>query len=264
MNTRQGRLTVSLQDRAIGKRLYCKRQFEFDLVTRVLFFLRERGWMPAMGQGTVMDVGANLGVISIGMLVNGEVASAVALEPEPRNFDLLRQNVVQNHLEERCRCFPYAASNETGPMHMALNSSNYGDHRVLDTGPGAGSGPGRVVEVRGIRIDDLFLEHDTSLDPDAIDLMWVDVQGHEGFVFQGASALLERPVPVVSEVWPYGMRRAGMSAEDFCEIAGRFWPRFWETASMPFREHPIDALPEFMSRFRGEDEFENVLFVPMQ
>jgi len=44
---------------------------------------------------------------------------------------------------------------------------------------------------------------------DDVDLVWIDVQGHEGQLLSGASALLERRLPVVMELWPYGLRRAG-------------------------------------------------------
>jgi len=43
----------------------------------------------------VLDVGANLGVISIGMLVNGDVAAAIGVEPDPDNYALLERNIAR-------------------------------------------------------------------------------------------------------------------------------------------------------------------------
>ena len=39
--------------------------------------------------------------------------------------------------------------------------------------------------------------------------MWLNVQGNEGHVLAGAERLLAGRVPVVIEVWPYGLTRAG-------------------------------------------------------
>ncbi len=145
---------------------------------------------------------------------------------------------------------------------MALSAANFGDHRVLGDCAGAESSQKPLVEIKGICIDDLFIEHANRLDPAAIDLLWVDVQGYEGFVFQGAKGLVGKGIPVVSEIWPYGLRKAEMSVDTFCGIAAGFWPRFWETGSAPFKEHSIDELPAFMDRFQGEEAFDNVVFVP--
>jgi len=53
----------------------------------------------------VLDVGANLGVISIGMLVNGDVAAAIGVEPDPDNYALLERNIAQNLCGDRYNPF---------------------------------------------------------------------------------------------------------------------------------------------------------------
>ena len=36
----------------------------------------------------------------------------------------------------------------------------------------------------------------------------MDVQGYEGIVLQGGSKIIEKKIPIILEVWPYGLSRA--------------------------------------------------------
>ncbi len=45
---------------------------------------------------------------------------------------------------------------------------------------------------------------------DDVKYIWVDTQGHEGFVLDGAKKLLQsRKIPLFIEFWPDEMRRVG-------------------------------------------------------
>lgn len=63
------------------------------------------------------------------------------------------------------------------------------------------------MEVPARRIDSLI--ETGEIDLDAVDLVWMDAQGHEGHVLAGARQLIARGIPVLTEYWPYGLRRAG-------------------------------------------------------
>src|SRR5262245_53402866 len=87
--TKQGKFTVLTADDAIGKVLYARKQYELELMTKATALLRSLGQCSSRGQGTIVDIGANNGVIAVGMLYTGQFARAIAVEPEPRNFSLL-------------------------------------------------------------------------------------------------------------------------------------------------------------------------------
>lgn len=265
ISTKQGRLTVYLQDKAIGKRLYCRKEFEFDLSSRVLAFLRRTEQLPPKGQGTVIDIGANMGVISIGMLYNDEFSQAIAIEPDPRNFRLLEHNVAQNGFANRCLCLPYAVSDHRGTIPFALSETNFGDHRVLMQARGSedvrcGNSLRRVIEVETCSLDDLFSSGEAGLWADAISLLWVDVQGHEGHVFRGAKEIIKRGIPVVTEVWPYGLKSAGTSINQFCDIAEGYWSRYWTTDTDVFLEHSISDLKSFLRGLDDLNGHKNIIF----
>jgi hypothetical protein len=68
VSTKQGRFTLPTDvDDPISKALFINREYELDLVSGAMSLVREiRG--SARGKGTLLDVGANNGVIAIGML----------------------------------------------------------------------------------------------------------------------------------------------------------------------------------------------------
>ncbi|MFM7070895.1 MAG: FkbM family methyltransferase [Planctomycetota bacterium] len=135
VDTRQGKLTVSTADQIIGKSLFLHGGFEDAYVAATLSFLRAEGMLPAKGTGTVVDIGANLGVISIGMMRDAEFARAIAIEPDPYNFSLLQRNTRQNGLTPATfACLRRAVSDRAGEVPFELSKDNFGDHRVRELG----------------------------------------------------------------------------------------------------------------------------------
>ncbi len=59
----------------------------------MLRYLRDKNLIPGKGEGVLLDIGANIGIISIGMLTQGEMDRAIAIEPDPFNVELLRRNI---------------------------------------------------------------------------------------------------------------------------------------------------------------------------
>ena len=237
ISTKQGIFTVMTEDGAIGKSLYTTKEFELDFMLKAMELLRKLELCPPQGQGTFLDVGANNGVISIGMLHTGELEKAIAIEPEPRNFALLQHNVKQNGLDNKIVCMPCAVSNKKGELLFELSPTNFGDHRVrvdMKGGERFNESKRQTIEVPCKTIDEII---DTP-----ISVIWIDVQGYEGYAFLGAKNLLSKGIPVVSEIWLYGIKRAGMSQEQFCEIARTFWSSYWVLRGGKFVKYPIDTL----------------------
>ena len=266
LQTQQGifKLPLDAND-AISKHLYSRREFELEWVADSLAFLRRHELCPPPGQGTVLDIGANNGVISIGMLTRGEFAQAIAIEPDPRNFAIMQDNVAANGLGERFACLNFAASNQPSELQFELSENNFGDHRVRslrpeDSAPELfGESERRVISVPAETIDSLLAGLPAKF-TQPVSLVWIDVQGYEGYVFQGAMDLLSRGVPVVSEVWPYGIRRAGMSLDRYCEIASGIWSTYWTERRGRFVRHEISELPAYVTQLGRTARHDNVIY----
>jgi FkbM family methyltransferase len=126
---------------------------------------------------------------------------------------LLRVNQILNRVDDRCMNFRLAVSDFDGIADLELSPTNFGDHRIrrpgarLDGGSVHGEEQWQTRETTVRRIDTLFSEND--VDVGAIGIAWIDTQGHEGHVLQGASRLLDAGIPIVAEFWPYGLKRSG-------------------------------------------------------
>ena len=148
--------------------------------------------------GTFIDVGANIGLVSI-PVAQRTSATCVAIEAEPRNFALLERNVERQGLKERVITHHCAAVDSKGWVAMARAARNYGDHHVVASLDNA------QLRVRAAPLD-LLLAGERLLDPI---VMKVDTQGCEDRVLAGAAALLPRLSALVVEYWPAGLQRAG-------------------------------------------------------
>ena len=261
-STALGRFTVYTRDEAIGRDLFCLRSYELDMIEAVTSFLRGKGRLQP--ESTLVDVGANIGVIAVGMLSLGHLRRAVAVEPEPRNVDLLRRNISQNGMDARIWCVAAAVGDARGTIDFELSETNYGDHRIRRSEAGGVeekfSESGRAVTTVPLDTLDDTLAAAPREFTERIGLVWMDVQGAELLVLRGAERLLASGVPVFCEVWPYGMKRAGTSLQDLSALVARHWTGFHVFQSGEFVRRPVSEFPAFLSDLRGS-RFENVLFV---
>lgn len=208
-------MIVDVRDPAISKPILALGEYEPGL-TKVL--------MSLVSESTnFVDVGANIGfytLIAGSRAARGRVWS---IEPDPTNARLLRANVALNGLEERVTVCRAAASDADGEVYFSSlgHDANIGarftakeEQRLLALmRPGAPS----PVKVAAVRIDDVTRGA-------AIDLVKIDVEGHEPAVFGGMQRLLEQDRPIIlSEFAPGTLRHiSGVDPGGFLEdIAGR-------------------------------------------
>jgi len=243
--TSNGLLTFDSKDWLIGKYLFVERSYETEQLDRAVALLRREGYLTRKG-GTVVDVGANIGMICIALLQRGYFERALAFEPAPNNYRLLVRNVSQNGMQDRISAFPYALSASEGELELELSTENSGDNRIrTTTAPGAYHEENRpTVKVEGKTLDQVFAGI-PGLTAEETALVWVDIQGHEGHFFEGAKRTLGCRIPVVAELWPYGVLRSGLSAARFLDVVSGLFSHFYllsdrEVAKQPIRR--IDGL----------------------
>jgi FkbM family methyltransferase len=138
----------------------------------------------AKGTSVIFDVGANAGIYSLAALASDPNVAVYAFEPTPEIESKLRQNAELNKLDN-LHVLGFAVSNVNGYARLI----RYGGER------GANGGMNFIAEegendasdrVRTVRLDDFCDNHGIS----SIDLLKVDVQGHEHEVLTGAEQLL--------------------------------------------------------------------------
>jgi FkbM family methyltransferase len=202
VDSEHGRLVVSTADKRIGRSLFIRGRYALEPLRYAL----ER----VDRDGVFLDIGANIGTVALAAVRNFDMARAVAFEPHPDNVRLLRANVALNDLDDRVRVVACALSDQSGVGSMRVHGANSGGHRLA-------SGGGLEVPLR--RLDDVDIPFDD------VRLAWMDVQGHEPNVIDGASELLRRQVPMVVEFHPGLLRKCGtyermiaLISEHFSEV----------------------------------------------
>lgn len=156
------------------------------------------------GEGTLIDVGANIGLIAIATLERSG-ARCIAFEPAPDNYARLCRNVQRHGLLPRVEAHRLALDASTGEVELALCSGNSGDHRLAH-----GSVPDGWPRIRvpAARLDDVIAGRELRRRV----VMKLDAQGAEVRVLQGAQQTLQQVDALIVEWWPAGLVRMGDSA----------------------------------------------------
>lgn len=221
-------LIVNCRDDIISREVFRSGAFDFHKFERAVALLRARGLMGERIE-RLYDIGANIGTICVPAVVRGLAAEAVAIEPHPLNCRLLRANVALNGLHDRVAVVECAAAGaDGGEAMLEVNERNWGDHRVAPVGRGVadeGGSGGRVVDEQGESRRPRIAVPLRSIDGIAAEcgapsLLWMDTQGFEGFVLAGAARVLAARPPLVTEYWPYSLRRVGGYEAFHAAIAG--------------------------------------------
>jgi len=190
-------------DDVISKEMYLKEEFDLNKLIKTLKFLNKKKKIE-----NLYDIGANLGVICIPAVKRGLIKKAFAVEPELRNFELLKTNVALNNLENKISIYNYALSNQDDQeIEMELAEDNSGDHRIKNQVKFNihNEENRKIVKVKTKKFDTLFKETKQNND-----LIWIDTQGYEPLILQGAKKLIESKASIVIEFWPYALKRANL------------------------------------------------------
>jgi FkbM family methyltransferase len=204
------RLLVSTEDRTLGRRLFVYPEAPERDIQRAFATLRAiPGQAERLAGTTILEIGANIGSHTVEMLGCYGAGAVVAIEPDPHNCELLRQNILLNGFSDRVTVLAMAVSDHEGVVELELSRNNSGDHRVRVPGAPASDPEAEraTIEVPATALDSLVQAG--LIDLAATGLVWIDAQGHEAHILRGASRVIDSRIPILTEYWPYGLRRAG-------------------------------------------------------
>jgi len=262
--TKHGVLSFSNKDRAIGRLLYTHREFELEKIDGAVRCAIAAGVLGKTNRGWLLDIGANVGSVCITLVRRGVFARAVAFEPEPGNYAHLVRSLALNGIDAATiRPVNAALSSTSGQATLELAFTNFGDHRIRVEPPTTSHPDCReedraVISVPVQRLDDAVAAQ--GLLREDVDLIWIDAQGHEAQVLEGATALLGAGVPVVTEFWPYGLERSGAEGRRFVEIVRARFAAFYDLSEAVPRRQPVADVASLYARYTGTS-FTDLLLV---
>ena len=144
-----------------------------------------------------IDAGAHIGFYTCLMAsLVGESGKVYAFEPMPSNFELLLKNIAENRFQRMVRAYQHVCSDEAGN----ITASKIPNMFVVGQVGGA-----ERVTAEAVRLDDII--------EDAIDLVKLDVEGHEPAVIRGMMSLIARDHPIIlSEINDYWLQSCSHSS----------------------------------------------------
>lgn len=165
----------------------------------IFYYLANKYYDIKNKQGFFLDIGANIGTTSVYFKKNlDNNVNLIAFEPGKMNYKLLRTNYILNDVEEGSRIENVGLGNDKGTSIFHTCEFNPGASSVvLDYSSG---NKDEVIQIT--TLDDYLFE--SGINADDIKYIWIDVEGMEPLVIEGAMKTLRKnPVPIHMEFSPY-------------------------------------------------------------
>jgi len=164
---------------------------------------------------TVLDIGANIGFYA--ELLSGFVGDkghVHCFEPDITNFD---------HLQTRCTGFKNvtvnnkAVADKTYTLKIYTSKQLNVDHRTYKP-----DDYDQEIDIDAVSIDE-YLLFDSAQGDKNIAFIKMDIQGFEMSAVKGMVKTLQNPdLKMLSEFWPYGMRKAGTSVLEYYQFLKQY------------------------------------------
>lgn len=181
----------------------------------------------------LLEIGAHFGTETQtfrNLLPESEI---IAFEPDPRNIKILKERGI----DKICKLEEFAISNKNGNLEFYLSSgdcSHWSGDPLLNTKDWSASSSLKKpkvhldfhkwiefkekIEVPAIRLDDY-----EPIKDKIIDFIWMDVQGAEDMVFNGAVETLKRTKYLYTEYNNQEMYEGQLNLEQTIKILGSNW-----------------------------------------
>ena len=205
----------------------------------------------ARPDSTVLDVGANIGLIAIPILRSIPRCTVVSFEPSPNSAPYLARTAAGSGFGERWLIVQRAAGCDVVPRPFYVAAPRDGAYDGLgDTGRAAGM---RQIEVEGTTIDQEWQRQGGP----RVSLIKIDTEGSELEVLRGAAACILRERPHLFVEWnAENLRPAGCPPERLVAWAEEFGYRLYSVPHLaPVTDR--EALAFYMTLT------ENFLLVPL-
>jgi FkbM family methyltransferase len=149
--------------------------------------------------GLILDIGANIGVMSVSLAKAHPSATVYAFEPIPDNHATI-EKMIRHYQLSNVQLFKTALGEEPGEIRMVVpvvgNSNMQGLSHVVESEDGQEAGQYFSVPVQ--RLDDIPELQQAK----TISAIKIDVENFEYYVLKGAQSLLTKHRPVIyCELW---------------------------------------------------------------
>ncbi len=236
---------VFRKDTVIGKSLRVTGEFDFFKLTAAMSKL-------GLKSGELLiDVGANVGSISIPAVSRKLFARAITFEPDPKNFEVLQSNIILNKLSREIEASPLALGARDAIIKLLHNYENPGASRII-TEPSA---PSTSHTVQVIMLDEFLMKMPSPT------MIFMDVEGYEVNVLEGSKKTIELGVPVVMEFSPRQISSQSTKGE-LIQICGDLFTKFGFANSSRREFWSISHLARAWDELEASSIDTDLVFIP--
>jgi FkbM family methyltransferase len=149
----------------------------------------------------VMDIGANIGIMTVPIALKVKNAQVYAFEPVPTNVKALKR-IVNYFKLNNVKIFETALGEESGELKMVMpvsdNVKMQGLSHVLEGDSNDALNKGDIFSVPVKKLDDI----EELRVAEKINAIKIDVENFEYYVLKGGEALLRKHKPIIyCELW---------------------------------------------------------------
>jgi FkbM family methyltransferase len=144
--------------------------------------------------GTVIDIGGHVGVLSVKAAMWGANVKVYPYEPMPQNFDLLTSNIAVNNLQNRVKPTQAAVADQEGSLNLYVKHHDSGGGSLYKKDNAA---DGFVITVKTVTLESIFKTHNIEV----CDFMKVDCEGGEVPILTKAPRELFKRIRSLSIEW---------------------------------------------------------------
>ena len=202
LKTKNGTFVVDAADLEVGGKLRTKGEYGIEEINRICNYITDKS--------SVLIVGAHIG--SLAIPIAKKCSKLVAIEANPRNFNLLQKNIELNKITN-LTAHNIAASEKSETIKFQMNTVNSGGSKRVPVNNHymyTYDNP-EVIDVEAHSLDNYL--SDTSFD-----LVLIDIEGSEYFAMRGMKEILTNTKTLIVEFLPHHITNvAGIRLTDFLD-----------------------------------------------
>lgn len=198
----KGFAEIFLDEEFVIQRISMSIEEGFGKCDQIARIISENGWkafetpMPEIfaklvrnSEGLVIDVGANSGFYSLLSAATKLNVKTIAFEPDPHVRQLLEKNITANKMENRIEISHLALTDKIGTGKLYIPTQ---EHGLVETSSSLESTfkneHSEIIEIPTATLDFTLRERDNIFQK--VDVIKIDVEGHEASVIRGAKNII--------------------------------------------------------------------------
>ena len=181
------------RNETISNSIFLDDEFEFSKFLCAYKIIKKK-------KRTLIDIGANLGSISIPALKKNYFEKAILFEPNPESLRLLKINILINNLEEKAILNELALSNTKSSKILKSDLRfNRGDNRLISNR--------KILAKNHYKVKTDLLDNYTSKYSKDNCFIKIDVQGEECNILISSKKTLSKKIPIMIEFEPKNLKK---------------------------------------------------------